>query len=169
MTAGEPVSIEKIVALYCSRDSAISECGEAARQAARSAPDFASLLASHSRAWGQLWRRFGSEGDLADVEAADDLRLALRLHVFHLLQTVSIHSEDLDAGVPARGWHGEAYRGHVFWDELFIFPLLNLRIPEITRALLKYRHRRLEQARHNAREAGFPGAMYPWPSGSAGC
>ena len=169
VTAGEPVSIEKIVALYCSRDPAISECGEAAKQAARGAPDFASLLASHSRAWEQLWRRFGSEGDLADVEAADDLRLALRLHVFHLLQTVSIHSEDLDAGVPARGWHGEAYRGHVFWDELFIFPLLNLRIPEITRALLKYRHRRLEQARHNAREAGFPGAMYPWQSGSDGC
>ena len=30
----------------------------------------------------------------------------------------------------ARGLHGEAYRGHVFWDELFVFPVLNLRLPE---------------------------------------
>ena len=46
---------------------------------------------------------------------------------------------DLDVGVPARGWTGEAYRGHVFWDELFIFPFLNHRLPKLTRALLLYR------------------------------
>jgi trehalose/maltose hydrolase-like predicted phosphorylase len=38
--------------------------------------------------------------------------------------------------VPARGWTGEAYEGHIFWDELFIFPTLNYRAPEITRSLL---------------------------------
>jgi alpha,alpha-trehalase len=74
----------------------------------------------------------------------------------------------LDVGVPSRGWHGEAYRGHIFWDELFIFPLLNLRIPEITRSLLMYRYRRLDEAREAAREAGYRGAMYPWQSGSNG-
>ncbi|MCF8040351.1 MAG: glycoside hydrolase family 65 protein [Desulfohalobiaceae bacterium] len=42
----------------------------------------------------------------------------------------SRHTMDLDIGVPARGWHGEAYRGHIFWDELFIFPLFNLRMPD---------------------------------------
>ena len=42
------------------------------------------------------------------------------------------HTIDLDVGVPARGLHGEAYRGHVFWDELFIFPLLNYRLPILT-------------------------------------
>ena len=35
-----------------------------------------------------------------------------------------------NAGVPARGLNGEAYRGHVFWDELFVFPFLNFRMPE---------------------------------------
>ena len=34
-----------------------------------------------------------------------------------------------DAGVPARGLNGEAYRGHVFWDELFVYPFLNFRLP----------------------------------------
>jgi trehalose/maltose hydrolase-like predicted phosphorylase len=48
----------------------------------------------------------------------------MRLHIFHVIQTVSFHSIELDAGVPARGLHGEAYRGHIFWDEVFIFPFL---------------------------------------------
>ncbi|MBD3237611.1 MAG: hypothetical protein GF330_12975, partial [Candidatus Eisenbacteria bacterium] len=25
----------------------------------------------------------------------------------------------LDVGIPPRGWTGEAYRGHIMWDELF--------------------------------------------------
>ena len=70
--------------------------------------------------------------------------------------------------MPARGLHGEAYRGHIFWDELFIFPVLNLRLPMITRSLLGYRYRRLPEARHAAAAAGYAGAMYPWQSGSDG-
>jgi len=71
-------------------------------------------------------------------------------------------------GVPARGLHGEAYRGHVFWDELFVLPYLNLHFPEVSRALLDYRHRRLPRACRAARAAGRSGAMYPWQSGSDG-
>lgn len=108
--------------------------------------------------------------EIEEADAASDGRtaLVLRLHLFHLLQTVSPNTIDLDVGVPARGWHGEAYRGHVFWDEIFIFPLLNLRLPEITRALLMYRYRRLGEARENARAAGYRGAMYPWQSSASG-
>jgi trehalose/maltose hydrolase-like predicted phosphorylase len=81
---------------------------------------------------------------------------------------LSRHTADLDAGVPARGLHGEAYRGHVFWDELFVFPLLNLRFPELTRALLLYRYRRLPQARLLAHQTCAAGALFPWQSGSDG-
>jgi trehalose/maltose hydrolase-like predicted phosphorylase len=56
----------------------------------------------------------------------------------------------------------------VFWDELFIYPFLNFRLPGITRGLLLYRYRRLTEARAAAREAGFKGAMFPWQSGSDG-
>ena len=80
----------------------------------------------------------------------------------------SRHTADLDAGLPARGLNGEAYRGHVFWDELFAFPFFNVRLPEITRSLLMYRYRRLGEARVAAREAGYRGAMFPWQSGSEG-
>jgi trehalose/maltose hydrolase-like predicted phosphorylase len=88
--------------------------------------------------------------------------------MFHLLQTVSPHSIGLDIGIPARGWTGEAYQGHIFWDELFIFPFFNYRIPEITRTLLTYRYRRLGEARAAAQAAGYKGAMFPWQSGSDG-
>jgi len=126
-------------------------------------------LHSHALAWERLWDRFDLDLELAaDPSSPNNTCLILRLHIFHLLQTTSPHTIDLDVGVPSRGWHGEAYRGHIFWDELFVFPLLNLRIPDITRALLKYRYRRLNAARRAARTAGYAGAMYPWQSGSDG-
>ena len=164
LAQGERLRIEKVVALYTSRDRAIAECGEAALALAARAPDFAALAASQALAWGHLWARFDIGLDCGDERTP----LILRLHLFHLLQTASPGSIALDAGVPARGLHGEAYRGHVFWDELFIFPLLNLRLPEITRALLLYRYFRLPAARENARAEGQRGAMYPWQSGSSG-
>jgi trehalose/maltose hydrolase-like predicted phosphorylase len=156
--------VEKVVALYTSRDRAIADPLDAATRDARDAPGFDALLASHVLAWKHVWAR-------CDIDLADDepsTQAILRLHLFHLLQSVSPHTTDLDVGVTARGLHGEAYRGHVFWDELFIFPLLNLSMPEVTRALLMYRYRRLGEARRMAREAGYEGAMYPWQSGSDG-
>ncbi len=100
--------------------------------------------------------------------AAQAALRVLRLHLVHLLQTISPHTAELDAGVPARGLHGEAYRGHVFWDALFVSPVLSLRMPNMSRSLLLYRYRRLPEARRAARRAGYLGAMYPWQSGSDG-
>jgi trehalose 6-phosphate phosphatase len=160
---GDEVTVEKVVAVYTSRDHAISEPGRAASAAARRADGFEDLLARHVLAWGHLWDRFRLEWD-----AEDDALRAVRLHQFHLLQTVSPGSIDLDVGVPPRGLHGEAYRGLIMWDELFAFPILNLRLPVLTRALLGYRYRRLPAARRAARDAGFAGAMFPWQSGSDG-
>jgi len=167
LARGESVRVEKIVALYSGRDRAISECDLEACTAVSRAPDFATLAASQALRWAQLWRRFAVTIEQSG-NGAERTALILRLHIFHLLQTASTNTIDLDVGVPARGWHGEAYRGHIFWDELFIFPLLNWRLPEITRALLMYRFRRLEEARVNARQNGHRGAMFPWQSGSNG-
>lgn len=165
---GQEARIEKIIALFTSRDEALSECGLEARTAAARAGCFDDLLKEHALRWKHLWRRFDINLEEANGDKGERNKMILRLHIFHLLQTVSMHAIKLDIGVPSRGWHGEAYRGHIFWDELFIFPLLNLRTPEITRTLLKYRYRRLDEARAAARESGFRGAMYPWQSGSNG-
>ncbi len=159
-----PVRVEKTAALYTSRDRAISESLLSARLAAQTAPAFARLEAWHADAWDTLWNRFDIEIDSAN----EWVETVLHLHVFHLLQTVSPHSTVLDVGVPARGWHGEAYRGHVFWDEMFIFPFLNFQRPWLASALLDYRRERLGAARAAAIAAGYDGAMFPWQSGSDG-
>ena len=166
---GVQLSVEKVVTLYTSRDQAIAECGLEARDQIPRSGSFGALLKTHAVAWGHMWNRFdiGISADLPNRNA-EHAAMVLRVHVFHLLQTVSLNSIDLDVGVPARGLHGEAYRGHIFWDELYIFPFLNLRQPEITRALLRYRYRRLPEARAAAREAGCLGAMFPWQSSSNG-
>jgi len=161
----DAITVEKIVCIHSSRDNAISEPGWQARRRAGDAPRFDTLLADHRLAWKHLWEECDIDICMTPVP---DANLKLRVHIFHLLQTVSPHSVDLDIGVPPRGWHGEAYRGHIFWDELFIFPFLTLRLPTLTQALLRYRYRRLPEARRAAREAGLRGAMFPWQSGSDG-
>ena len=160
---GQAVTVEKTVALYASRDRAISECGHAARAAVAGTGRFVELLESHARAWRSLWRR-------CDVElpSRPEEEKILRLHAFHLLQTASPNTVNLDAAVAARGLHGEAYRGHIFWDELYFLFFYIARIPEIARTLLLYRYHRLDAARRAAREEGYAGAMYPWQSGSDG-
>lgn len=158
-----PVRVEKMVALYTSRDRAINEPLSNAMKAAGRFGSFEHALEGHTRAWDELWKS-------CDVRVPSDDRIQLlsRLHASHILQVCSPHTAGLDAGVPARGLGGEAYRGHIFWDELYIYPLLNFRLPEVTRAFLMYRYRRLDEARAAAKEAGFAGAMYPWQSGSDG-
>jgi len=163
VSQGEPIRVEKVVAIYSSRDNAITEPVLETCKSVSRVGTFETLLEEHQKAWKFHWRRCDIE-----MQGADGVQHLLRLHIFHLLQTASVNTIDLDVGVPARGWHGEAYRGHIFWDELFIFPFLHLRIPEITREVKMYRFRRLDEARHAAHEAGFKGAMFPWQSGSNG-
>lgn len=159
----EGITVEKVVSLVTQRAHAIYEPAEHAVKRLARAGGFDALLERHELAWNQLWQRFDIR-----IEGSERAQTIVRLHLFHLLQTVSTNTIDLDVGVPARGLHGEAYRGHVFWDELFVFPLLNFRLPALTRTLLNYRFRRLPEARVAAAEAGHEGAMYPWQSGSDG-
>jgi trehalose/maltose hydrolase-like predicted phosphorylase/beta-phosphoglucomutase-like phosphatase (HAD superfamily) len=161
---GRPATVEKVVALFTSRDRAISEPALDACATAAAAEGFQALLARHARAWRILWDRFDIQLDSAN----DWTATVLHLHIFHLLQTVSPNSLHLDVGVPARGWHGEAYRGHIFWDELFVLPFLNFQRPVLAGAMLDYRAARLDAARAAARAAGYRGAMFPWQSGSSG-
>ena len=167
VTAGQVVTVEKVVALHTGRDWAVSEPAEAVVSALGRAEGFEELLDGHTLAWAQMWERFHTSLE-EDHETGPQASLTIRLYLFHLLQTLSIHTLEADAGVPARGLHGEAYRGHVFWDELFVLPVLTLRAPGLTRSLLSYRYRRLPAARAAARACGLTGALYPWQSGSDG-
>ncbi|HEX5097712.1 MAG TPA: glycosyl hydrolase family 65 protein [Acidimicrobiia bacterium] len=161
---GAPVVVDKIVAIYTSRDDGIYEPLSESEDAVCHAPSFDDLLERHVVSWNHAWER----GRIDITDGQGHTGRVLNLHIFHMLQTTSKNTAELDVGVPARGLHGEAYRGHIFWDELFIFPFLNWRVPELSRALLRYRSRRLDRARRNAAEAGYRGALYPWQSASSG-
>jgi len=163
LVRGEPVVVDKIVALHTSRDHVVAELADDAYRRAIAVADFDAVLGPHLIAWRHIWNRF----DVA-VDVASSVELALNVHIFHLVQVVSKHFAEIDAGIPARGLHGEAYRGHIFWDELFIVPFLSLRLPGLARGHLMYRYRRLPAARRAARDAGYRGAMFPWQSGSTG-
>ncbi|MCY7288429.1 MAG: hypothetical protein LH624_09330 [Cryobacterium sp.] len=155
--------MEKTVVLSTSRDRAIASPARAVATWMRRLADPADLLAEHALAWRILWDEFG-----VGMDASEHQSLALNLNTFHVLQTVAGVDADLDASMPARGLHGEGYRGHVFWDELFVYPILTLRRPDLSRALLGYRYRRLDEARAAARRVGCEGAMFPWQSGMDG-
>ncbi|MFI8291413.1 glycoside hydrolase family 65 protein [Streptomyces sp. ms191] len=161
LSSRHPATVTKTAALTTSLDRPAGDPPTAALDELGRAPDFPGLLASHVAAWRRLWSQ-------AELDVPGEAGRILRLHQFHVLQTLSPHTADLDVGVPARGLHGEAYRGHVFWDELFVLPHVTLHFPDVARALLLYRHRRLPAARDAAARAGAEGAMYPWQSGSSG-
>jgi beta-phosphoglucomutase family hydrolase len=162
VAAGQSLEVDKVVAIFNSNDDVQGDPLAPARAAVASAsPE--EVLAASARAWEAVWERI-------DIELDGD-RLSqkiLRLHLYHCMVAASPHTAALDVGIPARGLHGEAYRGHIFWDEMFILPLYNLHYPDTARASLMYRYRRLDRAREYARERGYAGAMYPWQSGSDG-
>ncbi|HNQ67584.1 MAG TPA: beta-phosphoglucomutase family hydrolase [Bacteroidales bacterium] len=124
---------------------------------------FSDLVSKSASEWAKIWKK-------ADIEIEGD-RLSqklVRLHIYHLLVSASEHSVDADVSIGARGLHGEAYRGHIFWDELYVFPFYNIHFPEVTKSMLMYRYKRLEAARSYAKLNGYLGAMFPWQSGSTG-
>jgi beta-phosphoglucomutase family hydrolase len=158
---GQTLTLEKFVGLATSKESSSPE--DAAISASKACSTFSDLHLAHRKAWNALWEK-------VDVKVDGDrfAQKILRLHAYHLLATASPLSGNLDAAIPARGLHGEAYRGHIFWDEIFILPWYNLYFPEVTRACTRYRINRLDAARQYAKEHSYRGAMFPWQSGSEG-
>ena len=155
--------IEKIVSIYTSKDRDIRSPLTTAIKSVKNSRGFNVLLKTHRRAWMSLWKQIDIQ-----VEGNAFSQKVLRFHAFHLLQTASIHNTMIDAGLPARGLHGEAYRGHIFWDEVFAMSFFDLHTPEISKALFLYRYGRLPEARKYAEKNGYKGAMFPWQSGSTG-
>ena len=163
LSVGESVTVEKIVTVYTGRDVATSEPAVDAQRWLSRLGRFAELLTGTGctgRICGSGFpsnsktscRRIAHPATASAASAADRFTQQCRPRC---------------RGAGSRA-HGEAYRGHIFWDDLFIFPVLNLRLPTITRSLLVYRYRRLPEARHAAKAAGYAGAMFPWQSGSDG-
>ena len=163
METGQAVTVEKMVSIYTSRESGSGKVLQEAREKLNGLDSFQQVLDGSAHAWVRIWEK-------ADIQVSGDrfAQKLLRMHAYHLMVTASEHNINLDAGIPARGLHGEAYRGHIFWDELYILNFYALHFPDIVKSVLMYRYRRIDEARKYAREYGYEGAMYPWQSGSDG-
>ena len=158
----EPVHIEKMVAFYTSRDAAINEPLVNAGKAVNRYGTFDEAFERHARAWDELW-------ELCDVRVPRDdrVQLLLRLHISHILQVCSPHTADLDAGVPARGLNGEAYRGHLLGRAL------HLSLPQLPAAGDNARALDVPLPSHGrgprcGQRPATRDAMFPWQSGSDG-
>ncbi|GEO63299.1 glycosyl hydrolase family 65 protein [Companilactobacillus nantensis] len=115
------------------------------------------------------WQNFWQKSDIELVTADADIQKLVRLNVFQLHQAASeLSNPNFDASVGSRGLTGEGYRGHIFWDELFMVPYYAANAPLAAKAIIQYRIERLAAAQDNAQRQLEHGAMYPWQSGSIG-
>ncbi len=163
LSPNKSATIEKVAAIHTSLDSGHSDPMSAAALSLEGATSFAELLELHAQAWQAIWER----ADLV-IEGDRFSQKVLRLHTYHMMCTASPHNPSIDAGMPARGLNGEAYRGHIFWDEIFILPFFNRHFPDISKALLMYRYQRIDAAKEYAHEHGYKGAMFPWQAADDG-
>ena len=98
----------------------------------------------------------------ADVEfeGDDDLQLAVRFALFHVLQAGARAER---RAIPAKGLTGPGYDGHTFWDtERFVLPVLTYTVPNAAGDALRWRHSILGLARERAAQLGLRGAAFPW-------
>ena len=156
-------SLEKFVCIRTSLDQQPGDLKDMCLDSLKKTKTFQGVFGPHAKSWKALWQK-------ADIRVTGDrfVQRILRLHIYHLLVTASPHNATRDAGMPARGLHGEAYRGHIFWDEVYILPFFDSNFPEISKAMLMYRYNRLDAAREYAKENGYTGAMYPWQTADDG-
>ncbi|MBK9292518.1 MAG: beta-phosphoglucomutase family hydrolase [Bacteroidetes bacterium] len=159
----QTLTLEKIVSLCSDKETFVEDALPSALNALKKDMRFDALFNRSAESWKHLWQK-------ADITLSGDRfsQKLLRLHIYHLFVSMSPHNTRLDASITARGLHGEAYRGHVFWDELYILPWYDFQLPEVAKSMLMYRYRRLDAARAYARQHGYRGAMFPWQSGSDG-
>lgn len=112
-------------------------------------------LEVHKQIWADLWDK--SE---VLVEGDDKLQECLDFSIYHLLRAAN-HSSTV--AIDAKGYAGEAYFGHYFWDtEIYLLPFYSYTQPKQAQNLVKFRYYTLEGAKKNARIHGYKGAKYPW-------
>ncbi len=160
---GQSIMLEKVVAIYTSKADDVENPVSEALKAVSVPLRYFEILTATTLAWKDIWEKI----DVV-IDGSRMVQKLIRLHLYHLIVSASPHNHKIDASFTARGLHGEAYRGHIFWDELFILPFYNIHFPETAKATLMYRYNRLPKAREYAAQHGYIGAMFPWQSGSDG-
>ncbi|CAM4077498.1 glycoside hydrolase family 65 protein [Listeria booriae] len=154
----QTMTIEKISGVYTSRDKDWNSV-ETALELFSKVGNYDTLFTAHQHAWqSKVWKQYPIQ-----IEGANFDQLAIRFAVYHLTGMTPAHDNRMNIG--AKGFSGEGYKGHAFWDtEIFVLPFFTTSNPTIARQLLEYRWLSLPGAVRKAVENNYEGAMFPWES-----
>ena len=164
VAAGDTLTVDKLVAVYTSRDVPAASVRPACLDELRrhAAAGFDRCREQNRAAWRAKW----ADSDVT-IDGDPDTTRAVRFNIYQLL--IAANESDPRVNIGANALSGERYRGHAFWDtEVFMLPFFIYTQPETARALLLYRYHTLDGARQNARDGGFRGARYAWESAGTG-
>ena len=115
-------------------------------------------LKKHIEQWDKIWENIDIE-----IKGDEKAQLGIRFNVFHLVSCAN--KDDPRVSIPAKGLHGEGYKGHIFWDtEIYMLPFFIYTQPETAKSLLLYRYNTSDGARKNAMLNGYKGAQFAWES-----
>ena len=164
LKAQKPMSITKVCCYYTSRDNEnylikYKNIDEYLNENPFSIDE---EYKKSSVEWEKLW-------DLSHItiKGDDKAQYAVNFSAYHLLR--SIDCGDDRVAVCAKGFAGEAYFGHYFWDsEVYLLPFYLYTNPGLAKNLVSFRYKTLDGARDNAKRMGYEGARYPWESSITG-
>ncbi|MBN1242025.1 MAG: glycoside hydrolase family 65 protein [Spirochaetales bacterium] len=157
LAAGDELTVEKAAAWVPGPASSLESLVEAARADAEAALSrgFGTLAAEQAMRASAFWA--SSDIRVGGDEASQE---ALRFNLFHLWQAAG---RDGRTGLCAKGLSGEGYEGHAFWDtEIYACTVFDYTAPELSKALLSWRHATLDRARARAGTLSHRGALFPW-------
>lgn len=125
--------------------------------------NFDTLMSSNAKAWAYIYND-------AFIEIPSDalLEMTARSSLYHLLANTRTFNVSEERGLPVgvSGLSSDSYGGMVFWDsDIWMQPALLPFFPDIAKNMNNYRNATHNQARLNARQYDYPGAVYPWTSG----
>jgi trehalose/maltose hydrolase-like predicted phosphorylase len=156
MQAGQTCTFTKYVAVVTGRESktpevdAIAEAQQAWRAGAEA------LEKENRAAWDAVW----SAG--IDVDGDPGLQQAIRANEYTLFASIAENSPD---SLGPSGLTSDGYAGMIFWDaDTWMFPALLAEHPALAKVMVDYRSDTLPDAKKNAANNGYKGALYPWTS-----
>ncbi|MCD8188891.1 MAG: glycoside hydrolase family 65 protein [Clostridiales bacterium] len=164
--AGQSLVMEKFSNVYTTRDKEAASLTVAEVQAyaleqlkADEAAGFDALAQESAACWQEkVWDRVPIT---IDGPAFD--QLVIRFAQYHMQLMTPAHDNRMNIG--AKGFSGEGYKGHTFWDtEVFLLPYFIFTMPEVARSLEEYRYLSLPGAHAKATHNGYQGAQFPWES-----
>ncbi len=118
---------------------------------------FDDLLENNSNKWNEWWKEMEIK---IDTDQDWDI-ISTRFAQYQIRRFTPIH--DWRANIEAKGFAGEEYKGHTFWDtEIFIWPYFLYAKPEVANNLLKHRYFVRNSAYIKGKENKYDGMMWPW-------